>query len=124
LKDTERRADKWSAAMGVAQTEIDALQPDLLAQIARDAIAPFFDGTLSRRVRAAASQWETAAQQAIDSQGGPQLESRTYTSTPTGSICRTFRSCRPRSWTVISPIRCSTPGGTSPISAAGHGKRA
>ena len=49
LKDTERRADKWTAAMGVEQTEIDALaalQPDVLTQMARDAIAPFFDSTL------------------------------------------------------------------------------
>ena len=39
-------ADKWRPAMGVAQTEIDtlaSLQPDLLRQIARDAIAPFYD---------------------------------------------------------------------------------
>ena len=43
LKDTERRADKWTAAMGVEQTEIDALaalQPDVLTAMARDAIAP------------------------------------------------------------------------------------
>ena len=77
LKDTEKRADKWSAAMGVEQTEIDAiaaLQPDTLAQLARDAIAPFYDDTLSRRVRAVADQWRTDAQQAIDTQGGEQLD--------------------------------------------------
>lgn len=42
-KATERRADKWTAAMGVQQTEIDALaalQPDVLTQMATDAIAP------------------------------------------------------------------------------------
>ena len=56
LKDTERRADKWTAATGVEQTEIDALaalQPDLLRQIADDAIAPFYDDTLDDRVRQA-----------------------------------------------------------------------
>ena len=39
--------------MGVEQTEIDALaslQPDLLREIARDAIAPFYDATLDQRV--------------------------------------------------------------------------
>jgi hypothetical protein len=53
LKDTETRADKWQQAMGVAQTEIDAiaaLRPDLLRHIARDAIAPFYDYELDRRV--------------------------------------------------------------------------
>ncbi len=38
LKETEKRADKWTAATGVMQTEIDslaALQPQLLARIAR-----------------------------------------------------------------------------------------
>ncbi|HSS23987.1 MAG TPA: hypothetical protein VLL82_06205 [Mycobacterium sp.] len=77
LKDTERRADKWTAAMGVEQTEIDALaalQPDVLTQMARDAIGPFYDNTLSRRIRAAAEQWQADAQQAIDAQSGEQLE--------------------------------------------------
>lgn len=77
LKDTEKRADKWTAAMGVEQTEIDAaiaLRPNELRQLALDAIAPFYDDTLSRRVRAIADEWRTAAQQAINEQGGEQLE--------------------------------------------------
>lgn len=77
LKATERRADKWTAAMGVQQTEIDALaalQPDVLTQMATDAIAPFFDSTLDARRLRIAGQWREAAQQAIDSQGGEHLE--------------------------------------------------
>lgn len=77
LKGTELRAPEWTRAMGVQQTEIDALaalQPDLLAQMARDAIAPFVDDTLARRVREAAGEWRAAAQQAIDAQGGEQLD--------------------------------------------------
>jgi hypothetical protein len=77
LKDTELRADKWTAAMGVEQTEIDALaalQPDVLTQMARDAIAPFFDSTLDARRLRIASQWREAAQQAVDEQGGEQLD--------------------------------------------------
>jgi hypothetical protein len=38
LKDTEKRADRWRAAWGVEQTEIDALaslRPELLDQVAR-----------------------------------------------------------------------------------------
>ena len=57
LKATERRADKWQEAMGVAQTEIDALaalQPALLRRMAREAIKPFYDPTLLRRCVAAA----------------------------------------------------------------------
>ena len=46
--------------MGVEQTEIDALaalRPDLLRQIARDAIGPFYDFDLDRRVIAAHEDW-------------------------------------------------------------------
>jgi hypothetical protein len=77
LKETERRADNWSAKMGVEQTEIDALaalQPDLLRQIARDAIAPFFDHTLSHRVLVAQHEWLEQAQARIDEQDGGNLE--------------------------------------------------
>jgi hypothetical protein len=77
LKDTEKRASKWTAEMGVEQTEIDALaamQPDNFAQVARDAFAPFYDDTLAWRVREAEQQWQQAAQLAINEQGGEQLE--------------------------------------------------
>jgi hypothetical protein len=60
LKDTEKRADKWQAAMGVAQTEIDsiaALRPELLRRIARDAIGPFYDYGLDRRVERYRGEW-------------------------------------------------------------------
>jgi hypothetical protein len=69
LKATERRGDAWRHATGVEQTEIDALaslHPDLLAEIARDAIAPFFDTTLEQRVRAAQDEWLEAAQATVD----------------------------------------------------------
>lgn len=69
LKATELRADKWRTAMGVDQTEIDALaslRPDLLRRIARDAIAPFYDSTLERRVGRAKAEWLEAAQATVD----------------------------------------------------------
>ena len=69
LKDTETRADDWRRAMGVEQTEIDALaalQPDLLRQVARDAIAPFYDRTLDQRVRDSRWEWLTQAQAIVD----------------------------------------------------------
>lgn len=78
LKDTERRADRWTAAMGVRQTEVDALerlQPNPLGRIAEDAIAPFYDRTLDRRVAEVRRQWLADAQQAVDEQaGGDQAE--------------------------------------------------
>jgi hypothetical protein len=73
LKDTERRGDKWLTAMGIQQTEIDALaalQPNLLRRIAADAISPFFDNTLHRRVTEAKQEWLANAQQAVDEQAG------------------------------------------------------
>jgi hypothetical protein len=53
LKETEKRAEHWRAAMEHEQTEIDALaalRPDVLRQIAEDSIQPFFDETLDARV--------------------------------------------------------------------------
>jgi hypothetical protein len=73
LKESERRADRWREAMGVEQTEIDALatlRPDLLRQIARDAIAPFFDSSLEDRFRDARQEWLAAAQARIEEQDG------------------------------------------------------
>lgn len=60
LKETEKRADKWRAAMGIEQTEIDALaalRPELLGQIARRALDGFYDHTLARRVRQYRREW-------------------------------------------------------------------
>jgi hypothetical protein len=64
IERQERKRREWKDAMGVEQTEIDALatlRPDLLRQIALDAIAPFYDDTLDERVREAADEWIAAA---------------------------------------------------------------
>ena len=69
LKATEKRADPWRAAMGVEQTEIDALaslRPELLRQAAEDAIGPFYDRTLNSRVAAARRRWLSEAQEAVE----------------------------------------------------------
>jgi len=75
LKATELRADRWRAAHGVAQTEVDALaalRPALLRQIVRDAIAPFYDVSLARRVQQAHEAWRLEAQAALEAQLGPE----------------------------------------------------
>jgi hypothetical protein len=78
LKDTEKRADDWEEKMGVEQTEIDALaalQPDLLDQIARAGIAPFFDYSLADRVGAARREWVAEARRVVEEQlDGARLE--------------------------------------------------
>jgi hypothetical protein len=69
LKDTEKRADRWQAAKGVAQTEIDSLvtlRPGVLTQIASDVITPFYDRTLDRRVRQARDAWIGEANEIIE----------------------------------------------------------
>lgn len=69
LKETEPRADRWREAMGVEQTEIDALaslRPELLKRLAKEATEPFFDRTLSRRVSKAKQRWTDAAQAVVD----------------------------------------------------------
>jgi hypothetical protein len=78
LKATELRGDNWRRVMQVEQTEIDALaslRPDLLAEIAKDAIAPFNDLTLAHRVSVARQAWVTAAQAHVDqAMGAEQLD--------------------------------------------------
>lgn len=77
LKASEKRADSWTAAMGVQQTEIDALaslRPDLLRTIARNAIEPFYDYELNRRVAVVKEQWLTEAQAVVDQGSDEQME--------------------------------------------------
>ena len=78
LKATEKRADPWREATGIEQTEIDALaslQPELLRQVAEDAIAPFYDRSLDRRVSEARRRWLDLAQRAVEAAtGDEQLE--------------------------------------------------
>jgi Histidine kinase-, DNA gyrase B-, and HSP90-like ATPase len=65
LKGTEKRATKWRDATGREQTEIDALaalRPDVLRQIAEDALLPFYDPTLDGRFEAASDEFEAAAE--------------------------------------------------------------
>ena len=72
LKETEKRADRWREAFGIEQTEIDALatlQPRVLDEIVTDAIAPYYDETLDRRVYLARNEWQAAAQQILDDRG-------------------------------------------------------
>jgi hypothetical protein len=71
LKATERRADRWLQEMRVEQTEIDALaalNPELLRQIALDAVEPFYDYTLVHRVDEARAQWLDQAQARLNEQ--------------------------------------------------------
>jgi hypothetical protein len=45
-----------------------ALNPELLRQIAADAVTPFYDDTLKRRVNTARLEWLEQAQQRLDEQ--------------------------------------------------------
>jgi hypothetical protein len=75
LKETERRADRWRAAMGLEQTEVDALatlRPDALRLIVEDALAPFHDADLSPRVWEAKIAWQDAAGAALAEQLGDE----------------------------------------------------
>ena len=71
LKATERRADRWQQAMGVAQTEIDALaalQPALLRRMARDAINAVLRSDPDQQVQRRSVEWRDACQEAVDEQ--------------------------------------------------------
>jgi hypothetical protein len=76
LKPSEKRANAWTEATGLEQTEIDALaslRPDLLREIARDAIKPFYDTSLEGRVLRTRAQWEREAQAIVDSRFDQQM---------------------------------------------------
>jgi hypothetical protein len=76
VKETEKRGARWKEAMGVEQTEIDALatlQPRLLRRIAEQALDHFYDHTLDDRVEQVADEWTEAAQDAVDEQSGDDL---------------------------------------------------
>jgi hypothetical protein len=69
LKPEEKRADKWRQAMGIEQTEIDALatlHPNRLRRVAREAIAPFYDADLARRVAEVRQEWLDRALEVIN----------------------------------------------------------
>lgn len=69
LKETEQRADEWKEKTGVEQTEIDALaalRPDLLREIATEAVRPYFDATLASRAATAGGEWKRGAQAQVD----------------------------------------------------------
>lgn len=62
LKEKEKRADRWKAAFGIEQTEIDAMlsteeRIKLLTRMVEDAVAPYFDATLKERVAEARAAW-------------------------------------------------------------------
>jgi hypothetical protein len=75
LKATEKRADQWREAMGIDQTEVDALttpaMAEVLRRIASQALDPFYDWTLDQRVLEARSAWETEAARVATEQIGP-----------------------------------------------------
>lgn len=76
LKETERRRARWVEAFGIEQTEIDALatlRPDVLETIVREALDPFFDHTLPRRVNVARRDWMEAAQEQLNTQTDTEL---------------------------------------------------
>jgi hypothetical protein len=76
LKEGERRAGAWEEVFGIEPVEIDAiatLRPDVLRDIVRRGIEPFFDKSLDRRVRERKQEWLAAAQPALEAQLGPEL---------------------------------------------------
>ena len=63
------RREQFEARHGIACTEVDALMatyPGDLEQLVRDAMAPFFDATLERRVQTTRGDWQRQAATAVD----------------------------------------------------------
>jgi hypothetical protein len=75
LKQTEKRASRWRQIHGHEQTEIDAmveLHPGALRAAVFDAIAPFYDADLARRVHEVAEEWRQKAVEALKAHPGYQ----------------------------------------------------
>ena len=74
IKEGDKRAEDWEEAFGVEQTEIDALttpemtERGILRRLLDDAIAPYLDHSLERRVRLAKNKWYRDANAALDAQ--------------------------------------------------------
>ena len=81
LSENDKRKARWIERMGVEQTEVDsllALHPGALAQMVRDALAPYYDPTLVRRASGAESLWRAEAHRAIQDKiaNDPRLSAR------------------------------------------------
>jgi hypothetical protein len=75
LSANEKRAAKWRQRFGHEQTEIDAaieLKPDALRDVIVEAIQPFYDDTLDRRVTSAEVDWRKEADEALRDHPGYQ----------------------------------------------------
>jgi hypothetical protein len=75
LKETEARAARWREIHGHDQTEIDAmveLHPDALRAAVFDAVAPFYDDNLDRRVGEVEREWRRKADEALKAHPGYQ----------------------------------------------------
>jgi hypothetical protein len=77
MKEGEQRADRWNKAFGVRQTEIDSLTIParrlILQRMLRQAIQPYIDPTLARRVADARAKWDDAAADAVANQTDPEV---------------------------------------------------
>ena len=79
LNAGEKRAGAWQREFGIQQVELDAiatLRPDVLAEIVREGIEPFFDEAPSRRATHAQREWEASAQESLTRQLAPDLLTR------------------------------------------------
>lgn len=72
LKAEEERAEDWIAAMGVEQTEVDAVDEDVMERWVREALAPFFDDGHARRISDAEEEWREEAQDALNAAIGAE----------------------------------------------------
>lgn len=69
LKESEKRAGRWTSATGVEQSEVDAwltLAGDAIRTEAEAALGHYFDATLQARVEAAKWDWQERAQAVVD----------------------------------------------------------
>jgi hypothetical protein len=108
LKETEKRSDRWRERWGVEQTEIDALatlQPSVLRRIVEEAVAPYWDATLDRRVGEARAQaYESASRvlhERIEAAKPSLIEAEELLGQGADLIRQAFKASEP----IVSTIR-------------------
>lgn len=74
IKATDKRAAAWRAATGREQTEIDALatlQPQVLRSILQEAVAPYWDAGLRKRIFEYVAEYQVEQTRRLADQIGP-----------------------------------------------------
>ncbi len=95
IKDTDRRRESWEDLHGEGAVELDALEaiyPGTLARLVRDALAPYWDATLERRLDQTGSRARSLVSRHLqDNLYSPTSEAREELAADVQEVTRRYR---------------------------------